>query len=612
MAIYQVLIYFVVLLALVKPLGWYMAWAYEGFGNPRVIRAFEGFLCRTCSIQTHQEMNWKEYLSALLIFNGIGFFVLYILQRMQAYLPLNPQSFSALTPDLAFNSAASFVTNTNWQAYGGESTMSYLTQMLALTVQNFLSAATGMSLLVAFIRGLVRGESSHLGNFWVDTLRGILYILLPLSLLLATLLCSQGVIQNFKPNQKITLLQKISLQPSSPDVVEQVIPMGPVASQVAIKQLGTNGGGFFNTNSAHPFENPNPWTNFLEMLAILLIPASFCYTFGLMVKDKRQGWALLVAMFVIFIPFTFFTVWAEWKGNPALYSMDLTPAGNMEGKETRFGVVNSALWATATTASSNGSVNSMHDSYTPLGGFVPLLMMHFNEVIFGGVGSGLYGMLILVIVTVFLAGLMVGRTPEYLGKKIEPFEMKMAALVVLIIPLLVLVLTAIASVTTAGTSALGNPEAHGFSEMLYAFSSMSSNNGSAFAGLHADLPFYNLLGGLAMLISRYWVAIPVLAIAGSLAHKKRIPSSLGTLPTYTPLFVILLVSLILLLGVLSFIPSLALGPLVEQIMLGKGQAAINPTPRGLSSGSRDLSPERDSKIPWTSRGTLEIGRGHGH
>lgn len=597
MGIFQLVTYFLVLLALVKPLGWYMACVYEGkyCGVDWLFGPFERFLYQCCGIQTNQEMNWKRYLSAMLIFNLVGFLVVYSIQRLQFYLPLNPQSFSGVPPELAFNSAVSFTTNTNWQSYSGETTMSYFTQMVGLTVQNFLSAATGMSLLIALIRGIVKHESTHLGNFWVDTVRGILYILLPLSVLLAIILSSQGVIQNFKPNQKVSLLQEGSYQQIKRDasglaikdsngnptvelkkITEQIIPMGPVASQVAIKQLGTNGGGFFNSNSAHPFENPNPLTNFLEMLAILLIPAAFCHTFGLMVKKSRQGWAILIAMLIILIPLALVTVMAELKGNPEFNSMginqtvtyNLAPGGNMEGKETRVGIVDSALWATVTTAASNGSVNSMHDSFTPLGGFVPLFMMHLNEVIFGGVGSGLYGMLMFVIVTVFVAGLMVGRTPEYLGKKIEPFEMKMTAVTVLVMPLIVLILTAIASVTAAGTDSLGNPGAHGFTEMLYAFTSMGNNNGSAFAGLNANTPFYNILGGLAMLISRYWIAIPVLAVAGSLARKKRIPISSGTLQTYTPLFITLLVSVIIIVGALSFIPALALGPIIEHLTLG--------------------------------------------
>lgn len=594
--LFQIIMYLLVLLACVKPLGSYMARVYENkpIGIDRIFSLFEKLIYRFCSIKQEQEMDWKNYLIAMLIFNVCGLFVVYLIQRLQLFLPLNPQHFSAVSPDLAFNTAVSFATNTNWQAYGGETTMSYLTQMLVLTVQNFLSAATGMSLLIALIRGLKRHEVSHLGNFWVDTVRGTLYILLPLSLLFAIVLVSQGVLQNFKPYQTIHLLHPITYQQPVLDslgqpikdlngnptletktVTQQIIPMGPVASQIAIKQLGTNGGGFFNTNSAHPFENPNPLTNFLEMLTILLIPAALCYTFGVMIQDKRQGWALLITMFLIFTPLAILASMAEQNGNPVIthLGVDLTahhnfyPGGNMEGKETRFGIVSSALWATATTAASNGSVNSMHDSYTPLGGLIPLWLMHLGEVIFGGVGSGLYGMLMLVIITVFFAGLMVGRTPEYLGKKIEPFEMKMAAVAVLVMPLIVLVFTALSVVTKAGADSIANPGVHGFTEILYAFTSMGNNNGSAFAGLNVNTPFYNVLGGVAMLISRYWIAIPTLAIAGSLVRKKIIPSSSGTLATHTPLFIILLISVIMVLGALSFFPALALGPIVEHLML---------------------------------------------
>ncbi len=560
---YQIAVYLIILLLLVKPLGWYMARVYENksCGLDRCCGPLERFVYRICNIQPEIEMCWKNYLFSMLIFNLLGMLAVYFIQRIQFYLPINPQHFSSPSAHLAFNTASSFATNTNWQSYSGETTMSYFTQMLALTVQNFLSAATGMSLLIALIRGIVRHNGKNLGNFWVDTIRGTLYILLPLSIILSLILVSQGVIQNFKPSQQITPVQ--------------IIPMGPVASEIAIKQLGTNGGGFFNTNSAHPFENPNPLSNFLEMLAILLIPAALCYTFGVMVKDKRQGWAILAAMIIIFIPILFLCVFSEQQGNPALSQLgvdqvaqsSLFPGGNMEGKETRFGIINSALWTTATSAASNGSVNSMLDSYIPLGGLVPLWMIHLGEVIFGGVGSGLYGMLMLVIITVFVAGLMVGRTPEYLGKKIEPYEMKMASIAVLVMPLTVLLSTAVAVVMKIGLSSIANPGAHGLSEILYAFSSMGNNNGSAFAGLNTNTPFYNILGGIVMLIARYWIAIPALAIAGSLVRKKIIPSSAGTLETHRPLFIILLVCVTILLGALSFLPALALGPIVEQLML---------------------------------------------
>lgn len=579
----QIAFYLFILLILVKPSGWYMAQIYEGkswvnrLGNP-----LEQLLFRLCGIKM-QPMDWKSYLTAMLVFNLGGLLAVYLLARLQYYLPLNPQHFAAPLPDLALNTAASFATNTNWQSYSGETTMSYLTQMLALTSQNFLSAATGMSLLIALIRGIASRESKNLGNFWVDTVRGVLYILLPLSFILALILVSQGVMQNLNANKKVTLLQPISLtaqdinNPSKKEIsniTTQIIPMGPVASQIAIKQLGTNGGGFFNVNSAHPFENPTPLTNFCEMLAILLIPAAFCYTFGSLVGDKRQGWALLATMYSVFVLFSVVGVVAEQVGNPLLTSLEVNsiagsdyPGGNMEGKETRFGIVSSALWSVATTAASNGSVNSMLDSYTPLGGLVPLWMMHLGEVIFGGVGSGLYGMLMLVIITVFVAGLMVGRTPEYLGKKIEPFEMKMASIAVLLMPLIVLISTAIGVVTKAGVSSIANSGMHGFSEILYTFTSMGNNNGSAFAGLTANTLFYNLVGALVMLMSRFWIAIPVIAIAGSLAGKKIIPKSSGTLATHTPLFIILLISVMILIGALSFLPALALGPIVEHLFL---------------------------------------------
>ncbi len=592
----QIALYFLVLLLCVKPLGWYMARVYEGkaCGLDRLCHPLEKLIYRLCNLRSPQEMNWKQYLSAMLIFNLFGVLAVYLIQRLQIHLPWNPQAFPNVAPDLAFNTAASFVTNTNWQAYGGESSLGYATQMLALTVQNFLSAATGLALVIALIRGLVQHETSHLGNFWVDTVRSTLYILLPLSLVLALILSSQGLIQNFKPYPKISLLTPLRYVQAKTDAAGQTLqdakgnplmetiqsgtqelPMGPVASQIAIKQLGTNGGGFFNTNSAYPYENPTPLSNFLEMLAILLLPAALCYTFGMMANDKRQGWALLLTMFLLFLPFMSVALVLEQKGNPALAAMGIDsvaeaatyPGGNMEGKETRFGIINSALWAAATTATSNGSVNAMHDSFTPLAGLVPLWLMHLGEVVFGGIGSGLYGMLMLVILTVFVAGLMVGRTPEYLGKKIEPYEMKMAAVAVLLMPMIVLLLTGLASVSPLGTHSIANPGTHGFSEILYAFTSMGNNNGSAFAGLNANTPFYNLVGGLEMLLLRFWIAIATLALAGSLVRKKRIPSSSGTLTTHTPLFIILLLSVTLIIGALTFFPVLALGPIVEQLML---------------------------------------------
>lgn len=563
----QMVIYVVVILLFVKPLGWYIARVYCGkpCGLNQIGAPLERFIYRLCGIYPKEGMGWIHYLSAMLCFNALGFFAIYAIQRAQYYLPLNPEHMTAPSAALAFNTAVSFITNTNWQAYGGETTLSYFSQMVGLTVQNFLSAATGMSLLIALIRGLTRHESKSLGNFWVDTVRGVLYILLPLSLLLALALTSEGVIQTLKPYQTIELLAP----QHTTNQTTQTLPMGPVASQVAIKQLGTNGGGFFNANSMHPFENPTPLTNFLEMLALLLIPASLCYTFGIMINDKRQGWALLTAMFLMLIPLMTITMMAETAGNSALTSMGVEPTGNMEGKETRFGIASSAIWAVATTASSNGSVNAALDSFTPLGGLIPLWMMHLGEVIFGGVGSGLYGMIMFVIITVFVAGLMVGRTPEYLGKKIEPFEMKMASLVVLIMPLVVLITTAVAAITPMGIDSINNPGAHGFTEILYAFTSMANNNGSAFSGLNANTPFYTIVGGFVMLIGRYWLAIPAIALAGSLVKKKRLPSSPGTLATHTPLFILLLITIIILIGALSFLPALALGPIVEQLTLWK-------------------------------------------
>jgi K+-transporting ATPase ATPase A chain len=572
----QLVLYLAVLLLMVKPLGAFMARVYSGqrtFLDP-VLRPVERLLYRAAGVRPSDDMDWKTYTLALLIFNLLGFLVVYALQRLQGVLPLNPQGLGAVSPDLAFNTAASFATNTNWQSYSGESTLSYLTQMLGLTVQNFVSAATGMAVLAALARGFARQSATMIGNFWADLTRGTLYILLPLALLLALLLASQGVVQTLGASQTATLLQPTS-DASGNQVVQQVLAVGPAASQVAIKQLGTNGGGFFNVNSAHPFENPTPLSNFLEVLAILLIPAALCYTFGRMVGDTRQGWAILAAMVVLFVLLLGMVAWAEQQGNPGLARLGvdqtaspLQPGGNMEGKDVRFGIANSALWTTATTAASNGSVNAMHDSLTPLGGLAAMGLMQLGEVIFGGVGSGLYGMLAFVIVAVFVAGLMVGRTPEYLGKKIESYEMKMAALIILIPPILVLGGTALAVVTPAGRAGIFNPGPHGFSEVLYAFSSAGNNNGSAFAGLSANTPFYDVALGIVMLVARYWLIIPVMAMAGSLVAKKRVPVSAGTLPTDRPLFVGWLIGVVVIVGALSFLPALALGPVVEQLMLG--------------------------------------------
>jgi K+-transporting ATPase ATPase A chain len=570
----QLALYVVVLVLLVKPLGAYMAAVFQGertFMSP-LLGPVERLIYRISGVDPARESDWKRYAFSALLVNLLGFIAVYSLQRLQHVLPLNPQGLGAVSPDSSFNTAVSFATNTNWQGYVGEATMSYLTQMLGLAVQNFLSAAAGIAVLIALIRGFTRREAGQVGNFWVDFTRSNLYVLLPLSFVLAVVLASQGVVQSFAPYQQATLVEPLVMQDQA--VTEQTLPLGPAASQVAIKQLGTNGGGFFNVNSAHPFENPTPLSNFLEMLAILLIPAALCYTFGSMVNDKRQGWALLTAMLVIFVPLLVGAFAAEQAGNPRFDALGvdqaasaMQPGGNMEGKETRFGIANSALWATATTAASNGSVNAMHDSFTPLGGLVPMWLMQLGEVVFGGVGSGLYGMLMFAVIAVFIAGLMVGRTPEYLGKKIEAYEVKMAAVVLLVPCVAVLLGTAVAVMTPAATASVANPGVHGFSEILYAFSSAGNNNGSAFAGLSANTPFYNFALGIAMWVSRYWLMIPVLAIAGSLAAKRATAVTAGTLPTHTPLFVTLLVTTVLLVGALTFLPALALGPIVEHLQL---------------------------------------------
>jgi len=594
---FQLIFYMVVLLALAKPLGTFMANVYEGkptFLDP-LLAPVERFTYRLAGVQADQDMDWKLYALTVLLFNVLGLLVVYGLQRLQSFLPLNPQSLAAVTPDSSWNTAVSFATNTNWQGYGGETTLSYLTQMLGLAVQNFLSAATGMAVMVAMIRGIARHTTRDIGNFWVDLTRTTLYILLPLSVVWALLLVSQGVVQTFGNYKTVAVVQPSTYSVPQTDAngnpvkdasgnaltvamttTQQVLPLGPAASQIAIKQLGTNGGGFFNVNSAHPYENPTPFSDFLEMLAILLIPAALVYTFGKMVGDTRQGWALLATMTLIFVALLAVAVWAEQSGNPAFTPLgvdqqasSLQPGGNMEGKELRFGIVNSALWATATTAASNGSVNAMHDSFMPLGGLVPLFMIQLGEIIYGGVGSGLYGMLAFVIVAVFVAGLMVGRTPEYLGKKIEAYEMKMASLMLLIPILLAKIGTAIAVAVPPGVAGIFNPGPHGFSEVLYAFSSAANNNGSAFAGLGVNTPFYNTALGICMFFARYWLVIPALAIGGALARKKKVPAGAGTLPTHTPLFIVWVIGVIIIVGALSFIPALSLGPIVEHlIMLG--------------------------------------------
>jgi potassium-transporting ATPase potassium-binding subunit len=566
----QIGAYLAVLGLCIRPLGLFMARVYEG-RIPRFVgflRPLERLMYRAAGIKPDAEMDWRQYARALLGFSFLGVVAVYALQRLQGVLPLNPEGLPAVSPDSSFNTAVSYGTNTNWQGYGGETTLSFLTQMAALTVQNFVSAAAGMAVLVALIRGFARQTAATIGNFWVDLTRSVVFILLPLSLLLAVVLVSQGVVQSFSPYREVALLEP-TVGPDGGAVTTQRVAIGPVASQVAIKQLGTNGGGFFNANSAHPLENPTPISNFLQVLAILLIPAALCLTFGEMVGDRRQGWALLAAMSVVLLAMLALAVGAEVRGNPVLTDLgvDQSSGGNMEGKEVRFGSANSALWAVATTAASNGSVNSMHDSYTPLGGLAAMWLMQLGEVIFGGVGSGLYGMLAFALVAVFLSGLMVGRTPEYLGKKIGAFEMKMASLVILFPCAMVLVGTAVAVVLPQAKAAVFNPGPHGFSEVLYAFSSASNNNGSAFAGLGANTPFYNGMLGLAMLIGRFGVMIPILAIAGSLAAKKQVPVGPGTLPTHTPLFVFLLVVVVVVVGALSFFPALALGPIVEHLLL---------------------------------------------
>ena len=564
----QTTVYFVVLLLLAKPLGTYIAGVYEGektFLDP-VLGPLERLIYRLLGIRPEEEMSWKRYTLSLLVFSLVSMLFLYALQRMQGVLPFNPQHFSSVPPDLAFNTASSFTTNTNWQSYSGEVTMSYLTQMLGLTFQNFVSAAVGATAVVALIRGLIRRMSKTVGNFWVDLTRSVLWVLLPLSLILAVLFVSQGVIQNFSPYITANNLEN----------TKQIIAQGPVASQEAIKLLGVNGGGFFNANSAHPFENPTPFSNYLQMLAIFLIPAAFTFTFGRMVGDARQGWALFAAMSILFLIGAGVVIYAEQTGNPLINNLGIDthatsfqPGGNMEGKEVRFGITGSALFSTITTDASCGAVNGMHDSLTPLGGMIPMLNMKLGEVIFGGVGAGLYSILIFAILAVFIAGLMVGRTPEYLGKKIESREMKMAMLSILILPVSTLGFTALASVIPLGVSSILNPAAHGFSEILYAFTSATANNGSAFAGLNANTPFYNITLGLAMLMGRFLPIIPIMAIAGSLAGKKTVPVNEGTFPTHGPLFVALLIGIILILGALTYFPALALGPVLEHLqMLG--------------------------------------------
>jgi K+-transporting ATPase ATPase A chain len=583
--------YVAAVLLLAVPMGRWLAAVAQG--RLTRLQGFDNALLRACGASPEREQGWRDYATALLVFNVLGVIVVYALQRLQGVLPLNPQGFTAITPDSAFNTAVSFVTNTNWQGYAGESTMSHLTQMLVLAVQNFLSAATGMAVAFALIRAFARHSAATLGNFWVDVTRITLYVLLPLSLVLALVFAAQGVVQNFAPSAEVALTEPLAYTDAGPNGTDgkptqvaktattQTLPMGPMASQEAIKMIGTNGGGFLNANSAHPFENPGAWSNVLQMLAIFLIPAGLCLAFGQVVGDKRQGWALLIAMTLIFVAAVVAIMIAEQAGNPKIPALGVDQAasvlqagGNMEGKETRFGIAATSLFAAITTAASCGAVNGMHGSFTPLGGAVPMLLMQLGEVVFGGVGSGLYGMLVFALLTVFIAGLLIGRTPEYLGKKIEPADMKLVSIAILFTPLLVLAGTAVAVLTDAGRAGMANPGAQGFSEVLYAFSSAANNNGSAFAGLSANTPFYNGLLGMAMWFGRFGVIVPVLAIAGSLAAKRRVrrvgeDGTLAAMPTHGPLFIVLLISTVMLVGALTYVPAIALGPVVEHLNLYK-------------------------------------------
>jgi K+-transporting ATPase ATPase A chain len=572
----QCAFYLLVMLALTKPLGWYMAKVFEGEipGPVRWLKPIEHLIYKLWGVDPKEEMDWKTYTYAVLWSGAIGFLLFYLIERIQHLLPLNPLAMGPMVPDVAFNTAMSMLTNTQWQAYGGETTMSYLTQMICMTVQDFISPAVGMAVLVGLIRGMrgVRGKT--IGNFWVDLNRGILYILLPLTVFGSAYLLSQGVPQTFKTSYTVSLLQPTK-DSNGKAVTEQTIATGPVASMIALKQMGTNGGGYFNVNSTHPYECPGQGALFLELLLVLLIPSALTYTFGKMMGDTRQGWALWVTMTIIFVPFLWTCVSSEQAGNPAFTKMGITqiasplqPGGNMEGKEVRFGIASSAMWATSVTATSNGSVCSMHDSYTPIGGLVPLVLMKLGEVIYGGVGSGMYGMMVFVIIAVFLAGLMVGRTPEYMGKKIEAYEIKMASLAALIPLFFVLMGSAISVVTKSGLAGLANPGPHGLSEVLYAFASAGNNNGSAFAGLTASTPFYDILLTLALFFGRFGAIIPVLAISGSLLKKKSVPLGAGTLPTHTPLFIGFLASVVVIVGALTFFPAWSLGPIVERFMMG--------------------------------------------
>ncbi len=582
---FQILLFLGIILAITKPIGVFLARVFSGERTvlDPVLRPVERLIYRLTAVDDQQEMKWTEYGISMLLFSAVSMLLLYLMLRLQAHLPWNPQKFGAVSPDLAFNTAASFTTNTNWQAYSGESTMSYLTQMAGLAYHNFTSAAVGIALAIAFIRGIARRERETIGNFWVDMTRTILWVLLPACVVGTLLLVSQGVVQNLRSYDTVKLVEPQTVEATGADgkttskpVSEQVIAQGPVASQEIIKQLGTNGGGFFAANSSHPFENPTPFSNLIAMLCIFAIPAGLTYTLGRMTGSPAHGWAVWTAMAFLFLAGVTTAYWAEAKGNPLFKGVDqhasLTqPGGNMEGKEVRFGIANSALFATATTDASCGAVNSQHDSFTPLGGMVPLVNIMLSEVVFGGVGSGLYGVLVYVVLSVFIAGLMVGRTPEYLGKKIEAYEVKMAMLVTLVFPLVILVLTAISVLRGFGTVSISNPGPHGFSQILYAFVSTAGNNGSAFGGLNANTPWYNSSTGLNTMIGRFFMIIPMLAIAGNLARKKAVPPSLGTFPVNTPLFSVLLVSVILIVGALTFFPALSLGPILEHLLLHAGK-----------------------------------------
>ncbi len=589
----QIIVFLVVIFAITKPLGVFMTRVFNRertFLDP-LARPIERLLYRVTGVDENHEMRWTEYAVSMLMFSGVSMLLLYLIERVQLWLPWNPQKFGAVAQELAFNTAASFTTNTNWQNYAGEATMSYLTQMAGLAYHNFTSAAVGIGLAIAFVRGIARREKETIGNFWVDMTRATLWLLLPMCILYALALVSQGVVQNLKPYDTVKLIEPQQVQKTGADgkpmmgqdgkpvmdtVTDQTVAQGPVASQEAIKMLGTNGGGFFNANSAHPFENPTPLSNYLQMLSIFVIPAGLTYTLGRMTGSQRHGWAVWAAMAFLFLCGVTTAYWAEARGNPLLKGADqrvsaLQPGGNMEGKEVRFGIADSALFATVTTDASCGAINGWHDSYTPLGGMVPLANIMLSETVFGGVGAGLYGILIYVVLAVFIAGLMVGRTPEYLGKKIEAYDVKMAMLVTLVFPFVILVLTAISSVQGFGTSSISNPGPHGLTQILYAFTSMAGNNGSAFGGLNGNTLWYNTSGGMTMLVGRFFMIIPMLAIAGNLAKKKYVPPSLGTFPVTTPLFSVLLVGVILIVGALTFFPALSLGPILEHLLMSVGK-----------------------------------------